>query len=158
MSGKAMARPTRELFDTGILGSGVDRGLHGRRYESSVRRQGARRVTRHASSETPATSISWPALSQEMPVGSSRRSTARPRKSGAAGPARRRGARPQKFELTKNAMWNDIQQGRLTVVQLRDMLEKNLATNYGVSRDTARKARNAVMSELNSRQIPTNDN
>jgi DNA-binding GntR family transcriptional regulator len=37
------------------------------------------------------------------------------------------------------------------------MLEKNLAMNYGVSRDTARKARNAVLSELNSRQIPTID-
>ena len=54
-------------------------------------------------------------------------------------------------------MRNDIQQGRLTVAQLEDMLEKNLATNYGVSRDTARKARKAVLSELNSRQIPTND-
>ena len=39
MSAKAMDRPTRELFDTGILGSGVDRGLQGRRYESFVRRQ-----------------------------------------------------------------------------------------------------------------------
>ena len=44
MSGKAMARPTRELFDTGILGPRVDRGLQGRRYESFMRRQGARRV------------------------------------------------------------------------------------------------------------------
>ena len=143
---------------TGILGSGVDRGLQGRRYESFVRRQGARRDTQHASSETPATSTSRPALeSQEMPVGSGPRSTAGPRKPGAAGPGRRRGARPQKFEQTKDAMRNDIQQGRLTVAQLENMLEKNLATNYGVSRDTARKARNAVLSELNSRQIPTND-
>ncbi|MFZ1951068.1 MAG: hypothetical protein WCA05_11500 [Pseudolabrys sp.] len=54
-------------------------------------------------------------------------------------------------------MRNDIHQGRYTVAQLRDMLEKNLATNYRVSRDTARKARNAVMSELISRQIPTNN-
>jgi DNA-binding GntR family transcriptional regulator len=54
-------------------------------------------------------------------------------------------------------MRNDIQQGRLTVVQLENMLEKNLKTAYGVSRDTARKAHEAVMSELNSRQTPTND-
>ena len=76
-------------------------------------------TTRHASSETPATSTSRPALeSQEMPVGPGRRSTAGPRKPGAAGPGRRRGARPEKFERTKNAMRNDIQQGQLTVVQL----------------------------------------
>ena len=75
--------------------------------------------TRHASSETPATSTSRPALeSQEMPVGPGPRSTAGPRKPGAAGPARRRGARPEKFEKTKDAMRNDIQQGRYTVAQL----------------------------------------
>ena len=54
-------------------------------------------------------------------------------------------------------MRNDIQHGRYTVAQLENMLEKDLEANYGVSRDTARKARNAVLSELNSRQIPTND-
>ena len=54
-------------------------------------------------------------------------------------------------------MRNDIQQGRRTVAQLENMLEKNLSATYGVSRDTARKARDAVLSELNSRQIPTND-
>jgi hypothetical protein len=112
--------------------------------------------TRHAASETPAKSTSRPAAeSQEMPVGSSPRSTAGPRKPGA--PGRRRGRRPQKFEQTKDAMRNDIQQGRTTVAQLDNMPEKNLATKYDVSRDTARKAREAVMSELNSRQIPTND-
>jgi pyruvate/2-oxoglutarate dehydrogenase complex dihydrolipoamide acyltransferase (E2) component len=113
--------------------------------------------TQHAASETPA-STSRPALeSQEMPIGSGRRPPAGPRKPGAAGPRRRRGARPEKFENAKDAMRNDIHQGRYTVAQLRDMLEKNLATNYRVSRDTARKARNAVMSELISRQIPTNN-
>jgi DNA-binding GntR family transcriptional regulator len=54
-------------------------------------------------------------------------------------------------------MMNDIQQGLFTVAQLEDMREKNLDEKYGVSRDTARKARNAVLSELNSRQFPTND-
>ena len=104
-----------------------------------------------------ATSTSRPALESQEPVGSGRRSTARPRKPGAAGPGRRRGARPEKFEQAKDAMRNDIQQGRLTVAELDNMLEKNLAAKYGVSRDTARKARKAVLSELNSRQIPTND-
>lgn len=54
-------------------------------------------------------------------------------------------------------MRNDLQQGRHTVADLEHMLEKNLATNYGVSRDTGRKARNAVLSELNSQQMATND-
>lgn len=54
-------------------------------------------------------------------------------------------------------MRNDIQHGRHTVAELENMLEKNLATNYGVSRDTARKARDAVLLEWKSRQIPTND-
>ena len=112
--------------------------------------------TRHASRETPASTSPLALESQEMPVGSGRRSTAGPRKSG--GPGRHRGVRPQKFEQTKEAMRNDLQQGRITVAQLEDMLEKNLATKYRISRDTARKARNAVLSELNSRQIPTNDN
>jgi len=45
-------------------------------------------------------------------------------------------------------MRNDIQQGRLNAAALKNMLEKNLAENYVVSRDTARKARNAVLSEF----------
>jgi DNA-binding GntR family transcriptional regulator len=45
-------------------------------------------------------------------------------------------------------MRNDIQQGKLTAAELAVMLEKNLSANYSVSRDTARKARKAVLSEL----------
>jgi hypothetical protein len=45
-------------------------------------------------------------------------------------------------------MRGDILAGRLTSVGLRDMLEKDLAANYGVSRDTARKARDVVLSEM----------
>jgi hypothetical protein len=58
------------------------------------------------------------------------------------------------------AMRDDIQQGRRTVAELKNMLEKNLAETYGVSRDTARKARNAVcrnLATINSRQMPTID-
>ena len=43
------------------------------------------------------------------------------------------------------------------MAQLENMLEKDLCANYGVSRDTARRARKAVFLELNSRQTPTND-
>jgi DNA-binding GntR family transcriptional regulator len=54
-------------------------------------------------------------------------------------------------------MLDDLRHGRRTPAELETMLEKNLAATYGVSRDTARKARTAVLAELNSRQIPTND-
>jgi hypothetical protein len=74
--------------------------------------------------------------------------------------ARRRGAKPKKFERVREAMMSDIQQGRRSGAELGDMLEKELSASYGVSRDTARRARNAVLSALqglNSRQISTND-
>ena len=45
-------------------------------------------------------------------------------------------------------MRSDIKSGRRTVESLRDMLEKDLEKNYEVSRDTARKARTAVLSEF----------
>jgi hypothetical protein len=74
--------------------------------------------------------------------------------------ARRRGAPATKFNATRNAMLKDIRQGTLTAAQLERMLEKILENRYGVSRDTARKARNAALSELtvpNPRQISTID-
>jgi hypothetical protein len=67
-----------------------------------------------------------------------------------AGSKRRRGRRPEKFERAKEAMKNDIRTGRLTVADLNKMLEKDLAAEYGVSRDTARKARKAVLIVENS--------
>jgi DNA-binding GntR family transcriptional regulator len=45
-------------------------------------------------------------------------------------------------------MKSDIHQGRRTVAELKDMREKQLCADYGVSRDTARKARTAVLSEF----------
>jgi len=56
----------------------------------------------------------------------------------------RRGAKPVKLERVKEAMKNDIRQGRRTVTELSNMREKDLAAEYDVSRYTARKARNAV--------------
>jgi hypothetical protein len=79
----------------------------------------------------------------------------------ASGSARSRGPRPKKLQQTIDAMRNDIREGRRTAAELEAMLEKTLPANYGgVSRDTARKARNAVLSELNQnnlRQTATND-
>ena len=42
----------------------------------------------------------------------------------------------------------EIRLGRRTPNGLKNMLEKDLMTGYGVSRDTARKARDAVLSEM----------
>jgi hypothetical protein len=74
-----------------------------------------------------------------------------------AGLGRPRGAKPKKLEQVKEAMRNDIRQGRRTVAELSNMREKVLAAEYGVSRDTARKARVGICREFNSRQIATND-
>ena len=62
-----------------------------------------------------------------------------------AGSKRPRGPKPKKLEQVMEAMRTDIRQRRQTLAQLRDMREKDLAAEYGVSRDTARKARNAVL-------------
>lgn len=105
-------------------------------------------AAQRVSSEPGAVSRTQPALeSRGASVGADLRSTAGPRLA-AAGPARRRGARPKKFEQTRDAMRNDITQGQYTVPGLKDMLEKLLSEKYCVSRDTARKARKAVLSEF----------
>jgi 7-cyano-7-deazaguanine synthase in queuosine biosynthesis len=62
--------------------------------------------------------------------------------------ARKRGQPPRKLEQVKEAMRREIRDGRQTTEGLRTMLERNLATTYGVSRDTARKARITVLSEF----------
>jgi hypothetical protein len=56
----------------------------------------------------------------------------------------RRGRKPIKLEQVKQAMRRDLSQGS----ELQNMLEKQLAAKYGVSRDTARKARDAVVPKI----------
>ena len=51
-------------------------------------------------------------------------------------------------------MRRDILEGRQKAASLNDMLEKNLASTYGVSREIARKARNAVLSEFGENSNP----
>jgi hypothetical protein len=72
---------------------------------------------------------------------------------------RRRGPRRWQFDLAREEMRKDIRLRRRTVTELQNMLEKELASHYHVSRDTARKAREAVLSESEfvERQISTND-
>ena len=62
--------------------------------------------------------------------------------------ARLRGRKAKKLNQVKAAMTADIRRGQKTADGLRDMLEKELAAGYGVSRETARKARDAVLSEI----------
>jgi len=62
--------------------------------------------------------------------------------------ARPRGRRPKKLDQVKAAMREDIRHGQKTPDGLKNMLEKDLATGYAVSRDTARRARDAVLSEM----------
>jgi Bacterial regulatory proteins, gntR family len=64
------------------------------------------------------------------------------------GPKRKRGTPPEKLEATKAAMRQDIKSGLLTCEGLQAMREKNLEARYGVSRCTARTARNDVESEF----------
>jgi hypothetical protein len=68
--------------------------------------------------------------------------------SGTAAPRRRRGRRPVKFENAMHAMRTDIQERRRSVADLANMREKELEAAYGVSRDTARRARKVVLPEF----------
>jgi hypothetical protein len=63
-------------------------------------------------------------------------------------PTRKRGPKAKKFEATKTAMRNDVRQGKYTKLELQSKREKELAAIYHASRDTVRKARNALLSEL----------
>jgi hypothetical protein len=72
-------------------------------------------------------------------------------------PVRRRGRNAKKFNATKIAMLEEIRQGRLTSSGLSNMLEKELSAKYRVSRDTARRARSAVLSEYAASTISTID-
>jgi DNA-binding GntR family transcriptional regulator len=56
--------------------------------------------------------------------------------------------------MVEQAMRSDIREGRHTLADLQEMLEKNLAGTYGASRDTVRKALNQVVSEYSAESIP----
>jgi hypothetical protein len=103
---------------------------------------------RQASFEPDAATRWQPALaSGDSAVGVDLRSITR-LPPAAGGSARRRGPRPTKLDGTIDRMRSNIREGRCTVAQLEAMPEKVLAAEYDVSRDTARKARNAVLSEF----------
>jgi len=61
---------------------------------------------------------------------------------------RSRGRRPAKRNEVAAKMREDLRSGAITRQSLDQMLEKELAARYAVSRDTARKARGDVMGTL----------
>jgi len=67
---------------------------------------------------------------------------------------RKRGRKPTRFKKATEAMKRDIQEGKQTPDSLHDMLEKNLVEIYGFSRDTMRKARAEVLSEIVEKSNP----
>jgi hypothetical protein len=67
---------------------------------------------------------------------------------------RPRGRKPLRLEMVKEAMRRDLLERRLTLADLINMYEKTLAETYGVSRETVRKARNTVVTELSGILTP----
>jgi hypothetical protein len=67
---------------------------------------------------------------------------------------RKRGPKPLKLEEAKREMRADIREGRHTPADLRNMTDKGLVATYEFSRQTLRRARDAVLSEF---QIGTKD-
>jgi hypothetical protein len=59
-----------------------------------------------------------------------------------------RGRKPVKLMLVVQNMMDDLREGRITQIELAELLEKDLAHKYQASRTTVRDARNQVM--LNS--------
>ncbi len=68
--------------------------------------------------------------------------------------AANRGRRPTKRNEVIAKMRLEIEEGRLTPEDLKDMIEKTLAADYNVSRETARKARAAVLGDIGGKSIP----
>jgi hypothetical protein len=64
---------------------------------------------------------------------------------GEPGKPRSRGPEAKKFKATVEAMRGEIASKSITLEQLGGMLEKELAHQFKVSRDVARKARNHVL-------------
>ena len=65
----------------------------------------------------------------------------------------KRGPAPIKLEATKTKMRDDLAKGSLTKMKLQKMKQVALAQFYGVSRETACNARDAVMSEFDANSI-----
>jgi hypothetical protein len=65
-------------------------------------------------------------------------------------PKRQRGPKPEQRERVEKAMWAGLSRGDFTRETLEREKEVVLEKRYEASRDTCRKARNTVLSELKS--------
>lgn len=65
---------------------------------------------------------------------------------------RNAGRKPTKLEEVTEAIERDFRDRKMTLASLTKMPQKTLAGKYGVSRETACKARNKVLSKINSQQ------
>jgi hypothetical protein len=72
-------------------------------------------------------------------------------------PPGKRGRSPMVAWRVEQAMEGDIKEGRHTPESLAKMREKQMEATYGASRDSCRKARKKVLSEIHFRQLATND-
>ena len=63
-------------------------------------------------------------------------------------PSRQRGPAPVKFTRVKAAMYEEAKSGKMNINELMTVSEEALSAQYDVSRETVRKARNAVLSEI----------
>ena len=72
-------------------------------------------------------------------------------------PTGKRGPKSGKRQNTAAAIAKDLADKTVSVAGLKAMAEKELAARYGVSRDTARKARHDVLVSRVENSTSTND-
>ena len=63
-------------------------------------------------------------------------------------PHRKRGPVPATLLRVKNGMYGEVRSGKMNIEQLMSLTEDSLAAQYGVSRDTIRRAKKAISTEI----------
>jgi len=63
-------------------------------------------------------------------------------------PPRKRGPFPATLVRVKNGMYDEVRSGTINIEQLMSLKEVSLAAQYGVSRDTIRRAKKAISIEI----------
>ncbi len=61
---------------------------------------------------------------------------------------RKRGPVPATLQRVKNGMYGEVRSGKMNIEQLMSLPEDSLAAQFSVSRDTIRRAKNAILSEI----------
>ena len=63
-------------------------------------------------------------------------------------PPRKRGPAPVTLQRVKTGMYDEVRSGKINIEQLMSLTEEALAVQYGVSRDTIRRAKKAISTEI----------